>query len=37
MVQNGIGIDFFMAAPSGGYLDIATIGGSFQLEEATEH
>lgn len=26
MVQNGIGIDFFMAAPSGGYLDIATIG-----------
>lgn len=28
MVQNGIGIDFFMAAPSGGYLDIATIGMS---------
>jgi len=27
MVQNGIGIDFFLAAPSGGYLDIATIGG----------
>lgn len=26
MVQNGIGIDFFMAAPTGGYLDIATIG-----------
>lgn len=26
MVQNGIGVDFFMAAPSGGYLDIATIG-----------
>lgn len=26
MVQNGIGIDFFLAAPSGGYLDIATIG-----------
>jgi protein transport protein SEC24 len=26
MVQSGIGIDFFMAAPSGGYLDIATIG-----------
>jgi protein transport protein SEC24 len=26
MVQGGIGIDFFMAAPSGGYLDIATIG-----------
>lgn len=27
MVECGIGIDFFMAAPSGGYLDIATIGG----------
>ncbi|KAF2195319.1 Sec23/Sec24 family protein-like protein [Zopfia rhizophila CBS 207.26] len=26
MVESGIGIDFFMAAPSGGYLDIATIG-----------
>jgi protein transport protein SEC24 len=26
MVQSGIGIDFFMAAPSGGYLDIATVG-----------
>ncbi|KAF2819589.1 Sec23/Sec24 family protein-like protein [Ophiobolus disseminans] len=26
MVQSGVGIDFFMAAPSGGYLDIATIG-----------
>lgn len=26
MVQNGIGIDFFLAAPSGGYLDVATIG-----------
>jgi protein transport protein SEC24 len=26
MVQAGIGIDFFMAAPSGGFLDIATIG-----------
>jgi protein transport protein SEC24 len=31
MVQNGIGIDFFMAAPSGGYLDIATIGKSSRL------
>jgi protein transport protein SEC24 len=31
MVQSGIGIDFFMAAPSGGYLDIATIGKSFSL------
>ncbi|ORY13245.1 Sec23/Sec24 family protein [Clohesyomyces aquaticus] len=26
MVESGVGIDFFMAAPSGGYLDIATIG-----------
>ena len=26
MVEHGIGTDFFMAAPSGGYLDIATIG-----------
>jgi protein transport protein SEC24 len=26
MVQSGVGIDFFLAAPSGGYLDIATIG-----------
>ena len=26
MVECGIGADFFMAAPSGGYLDIATIG-----------
>ncbi|KAI1773079.1 beta-sandwich domain of Sec23/24 [Hypoxylon cercidicola] len=26
MVAAGIGIDFFLAAPSGGYLDIATIG-----------
>lgn len=28
MVEKGIGIDFFMAAPNGGYLDIATIGMS---------
>lgn len=26
MVASGIGADFFLAAPSGGYLDIATIG-----------
>ncbi|KAK5020276.1 COPII coat Sec23p-Sfb3p heterodimer component [Cryomyces antarcticus] len=26
MVEAGVGVDFFMAAPSGGYLDIATIG-----------
>lgn len=29
MVQSGIGIDFFLAAPSGGYLDLATIGKFF--------
>jgi protein transport protein SEC24 len=29
MVKSGIGIDFFMAAPSGGYLDVATIGELF--------
>ncbi|KAK4100355.1 beta-sandwich domain of Sec23/24 [Parathielavia hyrcaniae] len=26
MVSVGVGADFFMAAPSGGYLDIATVG-----------
>ena len=26
MVKAGVGTDFFLAAPSGGYLDIATIG-----------
>ncbi|KAG8629256.1 hypothetical protein KVT40_003121 [Elsinoe batatas] len=26
MVEAGIGVDFFMAAPSGGYLDLGTIG-----------
>ncbi|KAB5518733.1 hypothetical protein GE09DRAFT_510725 [Coniochaeta sp. 2T2.1] len=26
MVTAGIGVDFFMAAPTGGYLDIATVG-----------
>jgi protein transport protein SEC24 len=28
MVESGVGVDFFLAAPSGGYLDIATIGKS---------
>ena len=28
MVESGVGCDFFLAAPSGGYLDIATIGKS---------
>lgn len=26
MVTAGVGVDFFMASPSGGYLDIATVG-----------
>lgn len=26
MVEHGIGVDFFLAAPQGGYLDLATIG-----------
>jgi protein transport protein SEC24 len=26
MTENGVGVDFFLAAPQGGYLDIATIG-----------
>ena len=26
MVKNGIGVDFFIAAPGGGYMDVATIG-----------
>ena len=26
MVQSGIGVDMFLAAPGGGYLDVATIG-----------
>lgn len=26
MTENGVGIDFFLAAPQGGYLDVATIG-----------
>lgn len=26
MVESGVGVDFFLAAPGGGYLDIATVG-----------
>lgn len=26
MVKSGVGVDFFLAAPAGGYLDLATIG-----------
>ena len=26
MVEHGIGVDFFIAAPGGVYMDIATIG-----------
>jgi len=28
MVAAGVGVDFFLAAPGGGYLDVATIGKS---------
>ncbi len=31
MVASGVGVDFFMAAPSGSYLDIATIGALTNL------
>jgi protein transport protein SEC24 len=31
MVSSGVGVDFFLAAPGGGYLDIATIGTSFPV------
>lgn len=31
MVAAGAGVDFFLAAPSGGYLDVATIGESSTL------
>lgn len=27
MVESGVGVDFFVAAASGGYMDLATIGG----------
>jgi protein transport protein SEC24 len=30
MVAAGVGVDFFLAAPGGGYLDIATIGEPLQ-------
>lgn len=26
MVESGVGVDFFLAAPGGGYMDIATVG-----------
>jgi protein transport protein SEC24 len=29
MVESGIGVDFFIAAPGGVYMDIATIGNMF--------
>jgi protein transport protein SEC24 len=31
MVSSGVGVDFFLAAPGGGYLDIATIGICFSI------
>jgi protein transport protein SEC24 len=35
MVESGVGIDFFLAAPSGGYLDIATIGKFYHQSQVT--
>lgn len=35
MVQSGVGIDLFLAAPSGGYLDIATIGMIFSKVQSS--
>jgi protein transport protein SEC24 len=35
MVESGIGADFFMAAPSGGYLDIANIGKFHNIQNAS--
>jgi protein transport protein SEC24 len=37
MVEHGIGCDFFLAAPSGGYLDIATIGRSTPTNLLSRH
>jgi protein transport protein SEC24 len=34
MTEAGVGVDFFMAAPSGGYLDIATIGTLSPLQKS---
>lgn len=31
MTENGVGVDFFLAAPQGGYLDIATIGECIEI------
>jgi protein transport protein SEC24 len=37
MTAAGIGTDFFLAAPSGGYLDIATIGALAQISSLWLH
>jgi hypothetical protein len=34
MVSSGVGVDFFLAAPGGGYLDIATIGRCLPLVQS---
>ena len=36
MVTAGVGVDFFLAAPGGGYLDIATIGKSAEISNDVE-
>ena len=35
MVKAGVGVDFFLMAPAGGYLDIATIGKFLLLENGS--
>ncbi|KAI9801720.1 MAG: COPII coat Sec23p-Sfb3p heterodimer component [Piccolia ochrophora] len=32
MLQSGVGVDFFLAAPNGGYLDIATVDNNQSVE-----
>lgn len=31
MVESGVGVDFFLAAPGGAYLDVATVGKYFPV------
>ena len=31
LAESGVGIDFFLAAASGGYMDLATIGEYYTL------
>ena len=36
MVESGVGVDFFIAAPGGVYMDIATIGKSVRDVQISE-